>query len=66
MEDINYVMRIMANGGLLLADDTCKETVRRWKEIREGVVNKFKYRLPFDWIIFTAMWFTTTTTSDMH
>ena len=27
----NYVISIMAIGGRLLADDKCKETVRRWK-----------------------------------
>ena len=31
MKEPNYVMRIMATGGRLLADETCKETVRRWK-----------------------------------
>ena len=31
MKEPNYVMRMMATGGRLLADDTCKETVRRWK-----------------------------------
>ena len=44
----NYVMRMMANGDRLLADDICKETVIIWKENREEVVNKFKYKLPFD------------------
>ena len=41
-------MRIMDSGGRLLADKICKETVRRWKETGEDVVNKFKYNLPFD------------------
>ena len=31
MKEPNYVMRMMATGGRLLADDTRKETVRRWK-----------------------------------
>ena len=31
MKEPNYVMRMMATGGRLLADDTCKETVRIWK-----------------------------------
>ena len=26
-----YLKRMMATGGCLLADDICKETVRRWK-----------------------------------
>ena len=28
----NYIFRMMATGGRLLVDDTCKETVRRWNE----------------------------------
>ena len=31
MKEPNYVMRMMATGGRLLVDETCKETVRRWK-----------------------------------
>ena len=27
----NYVMRMMATGGRLLVDNTCKEIVIRWK-----------------------------------
>ena len=49
MEDPNYVMSMMATGGRLLADNTCKETVIRWKGNEEDVVKKFKYTLPFDW-----------------
>ena len=43
------MVRIMATGGRFLADDTCKVTVKRWKENGEGVLKKFKYKLPFDW-----------------
>ena len=32
MEEPNYVMTMMATDGCLLADETCTETVRRWKE----------------------------------
>ena len=49
MKETNHVMSMMDTGGRLLADDTCKETVRRWKENAEDVVNKFKYKLPCDW-----------------
>ena len=41
-------MGMMATAGRILADDTCKETVRRWNENEEDVVKKFKYKLPFD------------------
>ena len=29
MKEPNYVMRMMATGGRLLVDNTCKDTVRR-------------------------------------
>ena len=32
-----------------MADDTCEDTVRRWKRNGEEMVKKFKYKLPFDW-----------------
>ena len=32
MKENIYVMRMMATGGRLLADDVCRETVRRWNE----------------------------------
>ena len=43
------MMRMMATGARLFADDTCKDTVRRRKENVEDVVNNLKYKLPFDW-----------------
>ena len=42
IKEPNNVMRIMSNGGRLLVDETCKETVIRWKENGEDVVKKFK------------------------
>ena len=48
MKEPNDVMRMMPTGGRLLADDTCKETMIKWKENGEDVVKKFKYKLPFD------------------
>ena len=44
-----YVTRMIATGGRLLADDTQKENVIRWKENREDLVKKFKYKMLFDW-----------------
>ena len=32
MKDPNFVMRTMTTGGRVLENDTCRETVRRWKE----------------------------------
>ena len=48
MKEPNCSMRMMATGGRLFADDTRKETVRRWKENGEDVVKNFKYKIPFD------------------
>ena len=42
MKEPNYVMRMMATGGVLLADETYKETVRRLNQNGEDVVKKFK------------------------
>ena len=44
-----YVTRMIATGGRLLADDTQNENVIRWKENREDLVKKFKYKMLFDW-----------------
>ena len=49
MKDPIYEIRMMAYGGRLLADDTRKETLIRWKKNGENVVKKFKYKMPFDW-----------------
>ena len=40
----------METGGRPLLDETCKETVRRWKENGEDLVKKFKYKLLYDCI----------------
>ena len=49
MKEPNYLMRMMDTGGRFLADDTCKDTVRRGKKNGKDVVKKFKYKLLFDW-----------------
>ena len=49
VKEPNYVTKIMDTGGCLLADDTCKVTVRIWNENVEDVVKKLKHKLPFDW-----------------
>ena len=66
IEGPNYDMRMRANVGRLLADDTCKETVRRWKENGEDVVNNFKYRQHLIVIFITAMWLMITTASGIQ
>ena len=38
MKEPNYMMSMMATGGHILVDDTCNETVIKWKENGEDVV----------------------------
>lgn len=45
MKEPNYIMRMMATGGALLADETCKMTTR----VFNGVTKTFQYLKPFDW-----------------
>ena len=49
MKEPDYVMRMMASGGLLAAYETCKEAVRKWTEGGIKVVHRFRYACPFDW-----------------
>ena len=49
MKEPDYVMRMMATGGALLADDTCKEVTRTWKEGGIEKSKKFSYTKPIDW-----------------
>ena len=45
MKEPDYVMKIMATGGALTADDTCKATFRGLGDDRID----FQYKKPFDW-----------------
>ncbi len=38
-------MKIMATGGALFSDESCRGTMREW----EGNSSEFQYTLPFDW-----------------
>jgi hypothetical protein len=49
MKEPDYVMRMMATGGALLADENCKEATRSWMEDGVEKSAKFKYAKPFDW-----------------
>jgi hypothetical protein len=44
-----YVMKMMATGGKLVADDSCRGTFRRFVENGVQQVKEFAYSLPFDW-----------------
>ena len=49
MREPDYIMSMMATGGRLLADETCKQTKRSWLENGVQRVKEFVYALPFDW-----------------
>ncbi len=43
MKEREYTMKMMAMGGKLLSDDTCRETSRTWKEAGVDVTKRFWY-----------------------
>eukprot|EP00804_Cyclotella_cryptica_P017498 CCRYP_006687-RA/>CCRYP_006687-RA protein AED:0.38 eAED:-0.33 QI:0/-1/0/1/-1/0/1/0/213 len=45
MKEPDYVMKIMATGGVLEEDDTCRSTFR----CTDSQAVHFKYKKPFDW-----------------
>ena len=45
MKEPDYVMRMMATGGALMSDASCRKTTRRV----DGTIAKFAYTLPFNW-----------------
>lgn len=49
MKEPDYVMRMMATGGLLAALDSCKMAKRRWREGGVDCSRTFQYTCPFDW-----------------
>ena len=66
MKEHNYVTRMMATGGQLLADNTRKETATRWKEMENTWRISSITSCNLIGIFVTAMQLTTTTTSGMH
>ena len=49
MKEPDYVMRMMATGGALLADESCRSTTRKWVEDGVETFAEFVYKRPFDW-----------------
>jgi hypothetical protein len=45
MKEPNYIMRMMATGGALLSDFSCKTTTR----IYDDITKTFQYTLPYNW-----------------
>ena len=49
LKEPQYVMKMMATGGPLIANETCKEQKRRFVEDGVEVSRTFKFPLPYDW-----------------
>ncbi len=49
MKEPDYIMKMMATGGNLIADQTCCSTNRCWMTGGEENVKEFWYKLPFDY-----------------
>jgi hypothetical protein len=48
MKEPDYVMKIMATGGSLMANDSCRTTSRSWIEGGVPKCKDFTYTQPFD------------------
>ncbi len=48
MKEPDYVMKMMATGGSLIADDSCRSTSCRWIEGGVQTTKESTYTLPFD------------------
>ena len=49
LNELNYVMKMMATGGPLISNDSCKKQRRTWTEAGLNIVKSFQFSLPYDW-----------------
>jgi hypothetical protein len=49
LKEPSYVMKMMATGGPLIANETCKDQRRRFNEGGVEVSRTFQFPLPYDW-----------------
>ena len=49
LKEPSYIIKMMATGGPLLANDSCGEQKRRWTEGGVERVGKFRFPCPYDW-----------------
>ena len=49
LKEPSYIMKMMATGGPLLANDSCKEQKRKWIEGGVERVGTFRFPCPYDW-----------------
>ena len=48
MKEPDYLMKMMATGGSLIVDDSCRSTSRCWIEGGDQARKEFTYTPPFD------------------
>ncbi len=49
LKEPSYIMKMMATGGPLLANESCKEQKRRWIEGGVDTAGTFQFPCPYDW-----------------
>jgi len=49
LKEPSYIMKMMATGGPLLANESCKEQKRRWVEGGVDTAGTFQFPCPYDW-----------------
>ena len=49
LKEPSYVMKMMATGGPLISNDTCKMQTRTWTEDGVQCGKSFQFSLPYDW-----------------
>jgi hypothetical protein len=49
LKEPSYIMKMMATGGPLLANDSCKEQKRKWIEGGVETAGTFQFPCPYDW-----------------
>jgi hypothetical protein len=49
LKEPNCVMKMMATGGPLISNDSCKMQRRTWTEAGLNIVKSFQFPLPYDW-----------------
>ena len=49
LKEPSYVMKMMATGGPLISNDTCKMQTRTWTEDGVQCGKSFQFPLPYDW-----------------
>jgi hypothetical protein len=49
LKEPSYIMKMMATGGPLIVNDSCKEQKRKWIEGGVETAGTFQFPCPYDW-----------------